>query len=91
VLTVRLVLLSGLAPTPVKRGRGRPKGSKNKKIAAGTAASTSEVAPVAGEKRKRGRPPKVRSAELFPKCSSNLRDGLRACAAQECSGGGCVG
>jgi hypothetical protein len=86
VLTVRLALLPGLAPSPAKRGRGRPKGSKNKKSTAGTAASTSEVAPAAGEKRKRGRPPKVRSAELFPKCSSNLRD----CAAQECPGGGCV-
>ena len=87
VLTLRLVPLPGLAPTPAKRGRGRPKGSKNKKSGAGTAASTSEDAPAAGEKRKRGRPPKVRSAELFPKCSSNLRD----CAAQECPGGGCVG
>jgi len=55
----------GLATTPAKRGRGRPKGSKNKKSAAGTAASTSEVAPAAGEKRKRGRPPKVCSAELL--------------------------
>ena len=87
VLTVLLVPLPGLAQTPAKRGRGRPKGSKNKKSAAGTAASSSEVAPAAGEKRKRGRPPKVRSAELFPKCSSDLRD----CAAQECPGGGCVG
>jgi hypothetical protein len=89
VLTVRLVSLPGLASTPAKRGRGRPKGSKNKKsTTAGTAASTSEVAPAAaGEKRKRGRPPKVRSAELFPKCSSNLRD----CVAQERPGGGCVG
>ncbi|KAI0256758.1 hypothetical protein BJV78DRAFT_1150697 [Lactifluus subvellereus] len=50
---------TGLATTPAKRGRGRPKGSKNKKSAAGTAASTSEVAPAAGEKRRRGRPPKV--------------------------------
>lgn len=87
VLTVVLVPLPGLAQTPAKRGRGRPKGSKNKKSAAGTAASSSEVAPAAGEKRKRGRPPKVRSAELFPKCTSDLRD----CAAQECPGGGCVG
>lgn len=55
----------GLASTTAKRGRGRPKGSKNKKSAAGTAASTSEVAPAAGEKRKRGRPPKVCSAELL--------------------------
>jgi hypothetical protein len=70
----RLVLLLGAASAPAKRGRGRPKGSKNKKSAAGTAASASEVAPAAGEKRKRGRPPKVRSAELFPKCTSDLRD-----------------
>ena len=55
----------GLATTPAKRGRGRPKGSKNKKSAAGTAASPSEVAPAAGEKRKRGRPPKVCPAELL--------------------------
>ncbi len=88
VLTLGLVPLTGHASTPAKRGRGRPKGSKNKKIAAGTAASTSEVAPAAGEKRKRGRPPKVRSAELFPKCTSDLGDD---CAAQECPGGGCVG
>ena len=87
VLTVRLVPHPGLASTPAKRGRGRPKGSKNKKSAAGTAASTSEVAPAAGEKRKRGRPPKVRSAELFPNYSSNLRD----YAAQESPGGRCVG
>ncbi|KAI0306520.1 hypothetical protein B0F90DRAFT_1690546 [Multifurca ochricompacta] len=50
---------SGVATTPAKRGRGRPKGSKNKKNAAGTAASASELASAAGEKRKRGRPPKV--------------------------------
>ena len=62
----------GVATTPAKRGRGRPKGSKNKKSAAGTAASTSEVAPMAGEKRKRGRPPKVCSAEL-------LLNSLRPC------------
>ena len=60
----RLVPLLGLAPTPGKRSRGRPKGSKNKKNPAGVAATTSEVAPAAGEKRKRGRPPKVCSAEL---------------------------
>ncbi|KAF8478627.1 hypothetical protein DFH94DRAFT_751101 [Russula ochroleuca] len=52
---------TGAASTPAKRGRGRPKGSKNKKNAAGTAASTSEVAPAAGEKRKRGRPPKPKN------------------------------
>ncbi|KAH9997224.1 hypothetical protein BJV77DRAFT_960186 [Russula vinacea] len=52
---------TGAASAPAKRGRGRPKGSKNKKSAAGTAASTSEVAPAAGEKRKRGRPPKPKN------------------------------
>ncbi|KAI0006084.1 hypothetical protein BJV74DRAFT_802082 [Russula compacta] len=52
---------TGLAPTPGKRSRGRPKGSKNKKSAAGVAATTSEVAPAAGEKRKRGRPPKPKN------------------------------
>jgi len=65
VLTIAFCSSLGLATTPAKRGRGRPKGSKNKKSAAGTAASTSEVAPAAGEKRKRGRPPKVCSAELL--------------------------
>jgi hypothetical protein len=65
VLTIRLVPPLGGASPPAKRGRGRPKGSKNKKSAADTAASTSELAPAAGEKRKRGRPPKVCSAELI--------------------------
>ena len=44
--------------TPAKRGRGRPKGSKNKK-----AAPSSAPAPAEGSSatvpRKRGRPPKV--------------------------------
>lgn len=43
---------------PPKRGRGRPKGSKNKKPGASTTDATGEEAP----KRKRGRPPK-RKAE----------------------------
>ena len=41
---------------PPKRGRGRPKGSKNKKSGTSTAEAAGEEAP----KRKRGRPPKVR-------------------------------
>jgi len=54
---------------PAKRGRGRPKGSKNKPREG--AASSSSV-PV-GEKRKRGRPPKVRTSPFFMRldaCSS---------------------
>lgn len=53
--------------SPVKRGRGRPKGSKNKKSGAASATSaaaggTSPDAGTSGEtpKKKRGRPPKVR-------------------------------
>jgi len=56
---------SGIPETPEKRRRGRPKGSKNKKtlealaggISTGTGPSSSNAQP--GEKRKRGRPPKV--------------------------------
>jgi hypothetical protein len=59
VLTNRLVPPLGVPSQQAKRGRGRPKGSKNKKNPAGTAASPSEVVPPVGEKRKRGRPPKV--------------------------------
>jgi len=66
VLTPSVVPPLGLTPSPAKRGRGRPKGSKNKKITADPPASTSEVAPSAGEKRKRGRPPKACSPELLP-------------------------
>jgi hypothetical protein len=48
--------------TPEKRRRGRPKGSKNKKtleaMAGGLTTSSSSTAQP-GEKRKRGRPPKV--------------------------------
>ena len=47
----------GSAAQAPKRGRGRPKGSKNKKAGSSTAADESAVAPV---KKKRGRPPKVR-------------------------------
>jgi len=46
------------AETPAKRGRGRPKGSKNKKSGTSATEATGEEAP----KRKRGRPPK-RKAE----------------------------
>ena len=92
MLTNRLVPPSGGAPSLAKRGRGRPKGSKNKKSTAGTAASTSEVAPAAGEKRKRGRPPKVCSAELVLPPHPHAPPGLMprdfSTAAQDCAGGG---
>ena len=42
--------------TPVKRGRGRPKGSKNKKA---TSSSAAEGSSAPAGQRKRGRPPKV--------------------------------
>ncbi|KAF8447587.1 hypothetical protein L210DRAFT_3526789, partial [Boletus edulis BED1] len=46
---------------PAKRGRGRPKGSKNKKSGAASAtAGPSEGAPV---KKKRGRPPKEKKPD----------------------------
>jgi len=46
---------------PAKRGRGRPKGSKNKKSgAATTTAGPSEGVPV---KKKRGRPPKEKKQD----------------------------
>ncbi|KAG6376449.1 hypothetical protein JVT61DRAFT_2437 [Boletus reticuloceps] len=46
---------------PAKRGRGRPKGSKNKKSGATSAtAGPSEGAPV---KKKRGRPPKEKKPD----------------------------
>ncbi|KAI0273689.1 hypothetical protein BC834DRAFT_966177 [Gloeopeniophorella convolvens] len=51
------------AATPAKRGRGRPKGSKNKRPSTGTTGSASEAAPATGEKRKRGRPPKPKNPE----------------------------
>lgn len=43
------------APQPEKRGRGRPKGSKNKRAGEGPPSKVAET----GEKRKRGRPRKV--------------------------------
>lgn len=56
---------------PVKRGRGRPKGSKNKKNAAAAAAAAAAAGPSTGEKRKRGRPPKVRRlSRAHSSCSS---------------------
>jgi high mobility group AT-hook protein 2 len=48
---------------PQKRGRGRPKGSKNKK---GTAALAAPAVPTVP--RKRGRPPKVRASGLSHCC-----------------------
>jgi len=44
---------------PPKRGRGRPKGSKNKKSGTSTAEAAGEEPP----KRKRGRPPKRKAEE----------------------------
>jgi hypothetical protein len=46
---------AGTTESPPKRGRGRPKGSKNKKSGTSAAEASGEEAP----KRKRGRPPKV--------------------------------
>ena len=57
-------VLAGAAETPAKRGRGRPKGSKNKKSGTSTAEGTGEEAP----KRKRGRPPKVRIILISHTC-----------------------
>ncbi|KAF9642773.1 hypothetical protein BDM02DRAFT_1938936 [Thelephora ganbajun] len=48
-------ILAATTETPARRGRGRPKGSKNKKSGTSTTEATGEEAP----KRKRGRPPKV--------------------------------
>lgn len=48
------VFISGESDAPKKRSRGRPKGSKNKKIAESTAGSSTSTVP-----KKRGRPPKV--------------------------------
>jgi len=50
-------MLAPATDSPPKRGRGRPKGSKNKKSGTSAAEATGEEAP----KRKRGRPPKVRN------------------------------
>ncbi|KAF8231293.1 hypothetical protein L208DRAFT_1399110 [Tricholoma matsutake] len=44
--------------TPAKRGRGRPKGSKNKRTAASSSAPAAESS-TPSIPRKRGRPPKV--------------------------------
>ena len=53
--------LGSSSAQPAKRGRGRPKGSKNKKtLAAGAESSATPSVP-----RKRGRPPKVRVINLF--------------------------
>ncbi|KAH9063382.1 hypothetical protein EDB87DRAFT_1603334 [Lactarius vividus] len=54
---------SGAPPSPVKRGRGRPKGSKNKKSVAGASVPAPEASPPTGEKRKRGRPPKPKNPQ----------------------------
>ena len=51
-----LRFITGATDAPPKRGRGRPKGSKNKKSGTLTADAAGEETP----KRKRGRPPKVR-------------------------------
>jgi len=50
---------SSNADAPAKRGRGRPKGSKNKKSGTSNAEATGEEPP----KRKRGRPPKRKAEE----------------------------
>jgi high mobility group AT-hook protein 2 len=52
----------GLDGSPPKRGRGRPKGSKNKKPSSSSAAvptATGAITPEGSAGRKRGRPPKV--------------------------------
>ena len=56
--------LAAATETPAKRGRGRPKGSKNKKSGTSATEATGEEAP----KRKRGRPPKVRIILISPAC-----------------------
>lgn len=58
------VLTGDATESPPKRGRGRPKGSKNKKSVSSTADATGEEAP----KRKRGRPPKVRIILISSAC-----------------------
>ncbi|KAF8969991.1 hypothetical protein BDZ97DRAFT_178142 [Flammula alnicola] len=47
--------------TPAKRGRGRPKGSKNKKAGASSSAPDSPTTPTV--QRKRGRPPKEKKED----------------------------
>ena len=56
--------LAGATETPAKRGRGRPKGSKNKKSGTSATEAPGEEAP----KRKRGRPPKVRIILISSTC-----------------------
>ncbi|KIM49213.1 hypothetical protein M413DRAFT_438378 [Hebeloma cylindrosporum] len=51
------IYLGTSTATPAKRGRGRPKGSKNKKAGASSSAPDSPTTP--SVPRKRGRPPKV--------------------------------
>ncbi|KAF8902050.1 hypothetical protein CPB84DRAFT_889529 [Gymnopilus junonius] len=73
-----LYLGTSSAP-PVKRGRGRPKGSKNKKSGASSSAAESPTTPAVP--RKRGRPPKVRT---FLSCTAQHHvDLLFALAGEE--------
>ncbi|KAF4615459.1 hypothetical protein D9613_002963 [Agrocybe pediades] len=51
----------GSSSPVVKRGRGRPKGSKNKKTGASSSAPESPTTPV--QRRKRGRPPKEKKED----------------------------
>ncbi|KAH6918673.1 hypothetical protein BKA70DRAFT_1247888 [Coprinopsis sp. MPI-PUGE-AT-0042] len=53
---------AGPSTVPVKRGRGRPKGSKNKKGAAANAEPAAPAIP-----RKRGRPPKEKKDDEEPR------------------------
>ncbi|KAG6911460.1 hypothetical protein DXG01_014534 [Tephrocybe rancida] len=48
---------------PVKRGRGRPKGSKNKRTGSTPAATTGSSSAPAVTPRKRGRPPKEKKVD----------------------------
>ena len=61
---VVLGFTAGAAESPPKRGRGRPKGSKNKKSGTSTTEATGEEPP----KRKRGRPPKARIILISSTC-----------------------
>lgn len=56
ILTPFFFYLGPSPTTPAKRGRGRPKGSKNKKA---TSSSAAEGPSTPVGQRKRGRPPKV--------------------------------
>ncbi|EAU88458.1 hypothetical protein CC1G_11930 [Coprinopsis cinerea okayama7 len=53
---------AGTSAVPVKRGRGRPKGSKNKKTLGSPATPTTPTVP-----RKRGRPPKEKKDDEEPR------------------------